>query len=54
MLTQKWEVTLDSGRYVGTVFIDLSKAYGCLSHDLLITKLEAHGLDAGSFNLLLD
>ena len=34
--------------------MDLSKAYGCLSHDLLIAKLEPYGLDAGSLNFLLD
>ena len=32
----------------------LSKAYDCLPHDLLTAKLEAHGLDNGSLNLLLD
>ena len=34
--------------------MDLPKAYGCLSHDLLIAKSEAYGLDVGSFNFLLD
>ena len=33
---------------------DLSKAYDCLSHDLLIAKLEAYGLDLVSPNFLLD
>ena len=34
--------------------MDLSKAYDCLRHDLLIVKLESHGLDNGSLNLHLD
>ena len=34
--------------------MDLSKAYECLSHDLLIAKLEAYGLDVVSLNFLLD
>ena len=34
--------------------MDLCKAYDCLSHDLLIAKLEAYGLDIGSLNVLLD
>ena len=32
----------------------MPKTYDCLHHDLLIVKLEAHGLDNGSLNLLLD
>ena len=34
--------------------MDLSKAYDCLPHDLLIAKLGAHDLGHGSLNLLLD
>ena len=42
------------GDYVDIILMDLSKAYDCLSHDLLIAKLEAYGLDIESLNILLD
>ena len=53
-LTQKWQAELASGGYVGTILMNLSKTYNCLSHDLLIAKLETYGLDVGSLNFLLD
>ena len=53
-LFQKWQKELDSGVFIGTVLMDLSKAYYCWPHDLLIAKLEAYGLHNGSLNLLLD
>ena len=33
--------------------MDLSKAYDCLPHDLLIAKIGAYGLDRSSLRLLL-
>ena len=42
----------DHCRFVGTILEDLFKAYGCLAYDLLITKLEAFGLDMASLSLL--
>ena len=34
--------------------MDLSKAYDCLPHDLIIVKFEAYGLSKSSLILLLD
>ena len=45
---------LDNSGLVGTILMDLSKAYGCLPHDLIIAKFEAYGLSKSSLNLLLD
>ena len=31
------------GGFVGSIIIDLSKAYDCLKNDLLLVKLQAYG-----------
>ena len=43
-LLEKWKISLDSGGKIGAIFLDLSKAFDCLRHYLLIAKLEAYGL----------
>ena len=45
---------LDTSGVVGTVLLDLSKAYDCLPHDLLIVKLAACGFDNTALALITD
>ena len=51
-LLQVGEKELDQCGFVGTILMDLYKAYDCLPHGLLIAKLEAYGLDTASLSLL--
>ena len=53
-LLQKWQKELDLDGIVGTILMDLSKAYDCLPHDLVIAKLEAYSLDTNSLRFLFD
>ena len=43
---------LDSRNIAGAVFMDLSKAFDCLNHDLLIAKLEAYGFNKRALQLI--
>ena len=53
-LLKSWQNSLDKDDIVGTILMDLSKAYDCLPHDLLIAKLAAYGADFKSLSLLYD
>ena len=44
-MTEKWRKIMDQKGFAGAILMDLSKAFDCLDHDLLIAKLNAYGFN---------
>ena len=42
-LVEDWRAKLDKDFMVGAIFMDLSKAFDCIPHDLIIAKSYAYG-----------
>ena len=51
-LLKNWQKCLDKSGVVGTALMDLSKAYDCFPHDLLLAKLSAYGFDESAITLI--
>ena len=47
-----WKNALDKQQHIGALFMDLSKAFDCLPHGLIIAKLHAYGLELPACKLL--
>ena len=50
--TEIWKKALDDKKYVGIIMSDLSKAFDCLPHSLLLEKLKYYRFSQGSLKLL--
>ena len=51
-LLEDWKKALDNNEYLAAIIMDLSKAFDCLPHDILLSKLSAYGLTENSIKLL--
>ena len=51
-MLEKWKKALDNSCIAGALLTDLSKAFDCLNHELLIAKMDAYGFDKNSLALI--
>ena len=51
-MLEKWRTSVDNELIAGILLTDLSKAFDCLIHDLLIAKAHAYGYDYNALRLI--
>ena len=53
-MLEKWKRSVDGDKVFGALLTDLSKAFDCLDHELLIAKLNAYGFSLPALRLIND
>ena len=51
-LLEEWRANLDQNKIIGAVLLDLSKAFDCIPHYLLIAKSNDYGFDREALKLI--
>ena len=51
-MLEKWKSSVDKGKAFWALLTDLSKAFDCLSHELIIENLDAHGFSLSALKLM--
>ena len=54
LMIDKWKKAVYSNKVFGAVLTDLSKAFDCICHDLLIAKVNAYGFSLPALKLIKD
>ena len=51
-MPEKWKRGIDNGAYASVLFMDLSKSFDTINHDLMLAKLKAYGFSTNALNLI--
>ena len=54
MIVEKMKNARDNKEFCVTILTDLSKAFNCICHNLLIAQLNAYGFDRNAVELIYD
>ena len=52
IMLERWQNVLDKGEYLCVLFMDLSKAFDTINHDLLLAKISAYRVSNNALNLM--
>ena len=53
-MIEKMKIARENKEFCAAILADLSEAFDCISHDLLISKLNAYGFDRNALKLIYD